>query len=60
LYPTVTVGRVSLIPLSSSEIENKVQVCLVDIMIQLVDEVRDVPREVAETIFEQLKQKVSM
>ncbi|GAB5588791.1 Sister chromatid cohesion protein pds5 [Umbelopsis nana] len=43
--------------LANSEIENKVQVCLVDIMIQLVDEVRDVPREVAEIIFEQLKLK---
>jgi hypothetical protein len=43
----------------SSGIENKVQICLVDIMIQLVDEVKDIPREVAESIFEELKQKVS-
>ncbi|KAH8553460.1 armadillo-type protein [Umbelopsis sp. PMI_123] len=43
--------------LANSGIENKVQVCLVDVMIQLVDEVRDIPREVAESIFEQLKQK---
>jgi hypothetical protein len=27
-------------------------------MIQLVEEVKDIPREVAESIFEELKQKV--
>ncbi|KAM3587233.1 Sister chromatid cohesion protein pds5 [Umbelopsis sp. WA50703] len=47
----------TILGLANFEIENKVQVCFVDIMIQLIDEERDVPREVADIIFEQLQQK---
>ncbi|KAI9290101.1 armadillo-type protein [Umbelopsis sp. AD052] len=50
----------AIFSLANSGIENKVQVCLVDIMIQLVEEVKDIPREVAESIFEELKQKATV